>query len=151
MRQPTKLLEKHVSAQVRDFLKFRQWRSVRTQFAFAPGSFQTGEPGMADYLFLRYLENGLALALWIELKGPNDQRKCRCEVDKVCKLCRQTAWQERERVRGARVWVVSNIEDFERQYYAEFGWLHSDAGIGQMDLLLMAGVRGGAVLKRAQK
>lgn len=37
------------------------------------GSFQTDEPGQADYLFLRNLEGpnpGTALALWVEFKAP---------------------------------------------------------------------------------
>src|ERR1043166_3882420 len=52
---PVRLLEKHVAQQVRDFLSYRGWRPVRMTQTVLPGSFRTGEPGQADYLFLHYL------------------------------------------------------------------------------------------------
>ena len=80
-----------------------------------PASFQTGEPGQADYLFLRYLagrEPGSALALWIEFKAPGGRfRKG------------QEAWHARERLRGGLVWVVDSFEDFEASYGRRFGSL----------------------------
>ena len=121
-----KLLEKDVSKQVKDFLKARGWRPVRTQFAFSPGSFATGEPGMPDWLFLRYEAPGRGLILWVEVKGPNDQRKCRCQPGdrKPCKVCRQRLWHERERGLGASVCVVEDIELFSAAYERSYGHLH---------------------------
>jgi len=126
------LLEKDVVKQVKDFLELRGWRAVRTQFAATPGMFSTGEPGMADYLFLRYMPAEAAparcLAAWVEVKSPNDKRRCECRAGdkKVCKQCRQTRWQERERQRGAFVLVTSNIDRFADEYEKVFGWLHRD-------------------------
>lgn len=141
-KSPVKILEKQITEQVRDFLKYRGWRPVRTQFAFSPGSFQTGEPGMADYLFLRGTGPSVALALWIEFKGPRDKRRCTCAVGKQCKQCRQKAWQERERQRGFTVWVVDDFEWFAGEYARVYGWLHSgDQARGQLDLLTGVAVK----------
>jgi hypothetical protein len=134
------LLERHITKQVCDFLCYRGWRPLRTQFAFSPGSFGTGEPGMADYLFLRYLGDGhqAVLALWIEFKGPRDRRTCSCRPGerRVCHVCRQRRWQERERQRGALVWVVDDFDFFAADYEKTFGWLHSgQQARGQLDLL----------------
>jgi hypothetical protein len=135
-----KLLEKQVAQQVRDFLRARGWRIVRTQFAFSPGSFSTGEPGMADDLGLFYADRdrAVALALWLEYKGPNDRRHCTCQpgTGKQCKVCRQLAWHQRERLRGATVWVVSDFDFFATLYEKHFGWLHSgEKAVGQLSLL----------------
>jgi hypothetical protein len=135
-----KILEKQVAQQVRDFLRFRGWRIVRTQFAFSPGSFSTGEPGMADDLALRFMDRdrAIALALWLEYKGPNDRRRCTCQPGsgKPCKVCRQLQWHQRERARGAVVWVVDDFSFFAELYEKHFGWLHSgDAAVGQLSLL----------------
>jgi hypothetical protein len=83
-----------------------------------PGSFQTGEPGQADYLFLRYLTGekpGSTLALWIEFKAPNGRLRKG-----------QPEWHARERLRGGLVWVVDSFEDFEESYRREFIWLHAE-------------------------
>jgi hypothetical protein len=136
MPNPLKLIEADIARQCRDFMRARSWRHVRTQFAFSPGSFSTGEPGMADSLFLRYMDNGAALATWVEFKSPNDKRRCNCGPGRQCKLCRQRAWQERERARGAVVWVVDDLQEFIERYEAAYGWLHrADTGRGQLDLL----------------
>jgi hypothetical protein len=133
-------LEKHVVKQVRDFLAYRGWRPVHTGVIAGPG-FSMGEPGRPDYLFLYYQEAGCALALWVEMKSPNDKRRCNCAAGKLCKVCRQKIWHDRERMRGAVVWVVSDFDAFAAAYEASYGWLHSGAtGRGQLDLL--AGVSG---------
>lgn len=134
-----KLLEKHVSKQVVDFLRAHGWRAVRTQFAFAPGSFTTGEPGMPDWCFIRYMpvdfHPSRALVMWVEVKGPNDQRKCRCGPGerKPCKVCRQHQWQDRERARGAVVVVVSDLDWFIAEYEKAFGFLHRDEPRAEQD------------------
>ena len=135
-----KIVEKQVAQQARDYLRARGWRIVRTQFAFSPGSFSTGEPGMADDLAVFYVDQNraVALALWLEYKGPNDRRRCTCQPGsgKPCHVCRQLQWHARERQRGGIVWVVSDFDFFANLYEKHFGWLHSgDAAVGQLDLL----------------
>ena len=133
----SKILEKDVQQAHIDFMAARSWRFVRTQFATMPGMFATGEPGQPDGFFVRYMPApelpSRALFVWCEFKGPNDQRSCRCtvelnkrgrEVKKVCKICRQKAWHDRERGRGAIVVVSNDIATFARWYEREFGWLH---------------------------
>jgi hypothetical protein len=83
-----------------------------------PGSFQTGEPGQPDYLFVRYMTSakpGSALALWIEFKAPGGRLRAG-----------QPEWHARERLRGSLVWVVDSLEDFEEAYDHEFGWIHAE-------------------------
>ena len=129
------LLEKDVSEQVKSFLEARGWRGVRTQFAFTPGAFSTGEPGMPDWCYVRYMPvkevPARALVLWVEVKGPNDQRTCRCRAadKKKCKVCRQKAWHERERALGAALVVVDDIDWFEADYNKAFGFLHRDCPV----------------------
>ena len=125
----------------RFFDDFRGWRLVRTQFAATPGMFSTGEVGMPDYLALRYMPMEAAparcLAAWIEVKGPNDKRVCKCRVGdkKPCKFCRQKKWQDTERLGGAVVIVVSSLEYLQAWYDAEFGWLHrGEQAKGQLHL-----------------
>ena len=135
------LLEKHITKQVRDYLAARGWRPVRMHPVVTPGMFSAGEPGQPDYLFLHY-RGRAALVLWIEFKGPKDRRRCVCRGgDKnLCAVCRQQAWHDRERLRGATVWVVSDIAEFIAEYERVYGWLHfGDAARGQLDLLADAG------------
>jgi hypothetical protein len=83
-----------------------------------PGSFQTGETGQADYLFLRYMPGGKpgeTLSLWIEFKAPGGRLRKG-----------QPEWHARERLRGGVVWVVHSFEDFEGSYRREFGWVHAE-------------------------
>jgi hypothetical protein len=102
------LKERDVTRQVCDYLGFRGWRALRMQRTVLPGSFQTGEPGQADYLFLRYMlggKPGSTLSLWIEFKAPGGRlRKGQAE------------WHVRERLRGGLVWVVGSFEAFEEAY-----------------------------------
>jgi hypothetical protein len=132
---PVKILEKQVTEQVRDYLKYRGWRAIRMQRTVVPGAFQSGEPGMPDYLFLRYLppfptpKGAAALCLWIEFKAPGGKLREG-----------QAEWHCRERLRGGSVWVVDDLDWFAELYEKHFAWLHSgDSAIGQMDLL--AGVK----------
>ena len=142
------LSESDVVRQIRDFLQHRQWRMVRMQRTVVPGQFQSGEPGMADAVFLRYVPTALpgsALILWCEFKSPNDRRKCRCAqiqgTRKQCGVCLQKRWRERERSRGALVWTVNDFIWFEQEYSRTFGWLHAPGtGVGQLDLLASSGV-----------
>ena len=139
------LKESDVQSQVRDYLKARGWRPVRTQFSFTPGSFSTGEPGMPDYLFLYPMAGGqycASLALWIEFKSPK-ARGCICKPGeaKKCRHCRQHAWHAKERAKGFTVWAgIDDFTWFEDTYLSMFGWLHAgDHARGQLDLL--AGVK----------
>ena len=122
------LLEKEVTQQVKDYLLYRGWRPVRMMRTAIPGAFSVGEPGMPDFLFLRYLDcrpTCAALALWVEMKRPDGKLREG-----------QPEWHARERARGATVWVVDDFEWFEGLYHKHFGWLHSgDAAAGQLDLL----------------
>ena len=137
-----KMIERDVAAQGKDFLTLRGWRMVRTQFAFTPGAFSTGEPGMADALFIRYMPSpevpARCLCLWVEWKGPRDKRTCQCRPGerKICKVCRQQRWQANERLRGALVWQVSSLEQLERLYGQQFGFLHRERPIYKQTSLL---------------
>jgi hypothetical protein len=117
---PIKPLERDITRQVCDYLGYRGWRPIRMQRTVLPGSFQTGEPGQADYLFLRYetSQPGAALALWIEFKTPSGRLRKG-----------QPEWHARERLRGGIVWTVSSLQTFEADYNTHFGWLHNDAGL----------------------
>lgn len=141
-QRPVKQTESDVQRTVRDFLKAHGWRPVRTQFAFSPGAMSTGEPGMADYLFiypLRGITRGYAtmLGLWIEFKSPSAKLTCRCTIEKKCRLCKQAEWQLKERSKGFVVWSgVDNFDWFEGEYRRHFGWLHAgEQARGQLDLL----------------
>jgi len=129
----TKVLEKTVRDLVFGFLRDRRWRIVKTEFSAMPGVRATGEPGMADCVAIRYMGAPevptRALALWIEFKGPNDRRTCFCDPStpkKLCKVCRQKHWQERERGRGAVVIVVNSFPDFCAWYQHNLSFLHSE-------------------------
>lgn len=122
------MLEKHVARPVRDFLRAHGWRIVRTEFVFVPGARSTGEPGMPDDIALYYLKGGQAYVLWLEYKGPNDQRTCRCRPgDKnPCKVCRQKKWHADEKARGGRVVQIDDADWFFSEYERAYGFLHRD-------------------------
>jgi|SRR5262245_7583625 len=121
---PLPLAERDVTRQVRDFLGYRGWRAVRMQRTVVPGAFQAGEAGMADFLFLYYLDQkipvgdwepsneGFALAVWVEFK----RRGAKAAEH-------QKAWIERERIRGGTVVVVDDYDKFVDWYVEHFGWL----------------------------
>lgn len=135
-----RLDESQITKQVKDFMLAHGWRSVRMQRTVVPGQFQSGEPGMPDMLFIRYLENAVSLTLWVEFKTPQDRRKCRCAqilgTKKRCTVCDQAKWRDRERRAGGAVWLVDDLGRFIDAYDRQYGWLHSgDSGRGQLDLL----------------
>lgn len=121
----TELSESDVTKQIKGYLEARGWRIKRNQRTVVPGQFQAGEPGEPDLLAIRYLENGVALVLWIELKSPTDKRKCRCAQRKrgLCTPCAQEDWRTREIQRGGIVWRVDNLQKFADRYSATFGWV----------------------------
>jgi len=140
-RSPLASTEKEVSDAVVAFMEAHGWRAVRTQWAAIPGVFSTGEKGMPDYLFIRYMPmeavKSRSLVLWIEFKSPTDKRKCEClklaqravarkRKPKLCHVCRQREWADAERAKGGVVFDVSNIEYWERIYATYYGWLHRD-------------------------
>lgn len=114
-----KLVERDVVAQVVPYLTNRGWRAVRMQRTVMPGQFQAGEPGMPDYLFVFY-GGGSAFGrriLWIEFKGPNDKRKCKCKgAGRECTICAQAEWKRKEQIRGGTVLTVSDLDEFIAWY-----------------------------------
>lgn len=115
------LSESQISNQVKGFMEAHGWRALRNTRMIAPGRFQTGEPGMPDYLFLRYSP---IQTLWIEFKRPEDRRKCACLKNagtrKRCTVCDQKAWKDREKLRGAMVWTVKDYDAFVTLYGDRF-------------------------------
>lgn len=122
------LLEADVTAQIKDFMEWRNWRAIRMQRTVVPGQFSTGEPGIADFLFVRYLRTeflGLSVTCWIEMK--------RAQGGKLAD--KQIAWRNRELLRGAVVIKASNVSEFHDQYDAAFGWLVSESWVnGQQEI-----------------
>jgi hypothetical protein len=125
---PAKLLEADVTKQIKDFMEWRQWRPVRMQRTVIPGAFQTGEPGIADYLFIRYLHTefaGLAVTCWVEMKR---QHRGKMGDDQI-------KWRDREKKRGAIVLKANDLRDFERKYEELFGWLRTESWVqGQQQI-----------------
>ena len=115
----TQLLEREVTKQIKDFMEWRSWRAIRMQRTVIPNSFQTGEPGMPDFLFVRYLATGftgLAVHCWVEMKRP---RYGKLSEDQI-------KWHARERACGAVILKADDLRDFERQYERLFGWLRTE-------------------------
>jgi len=88
---------------------------------------------MADYACVRFMPAEAAPArcmfFWLEAKSPNDKRSCFCDIKKpkkLCKVCRQKKWQERERQRGGVVVQAASVDTFAAWYEVYFGWLHRD-------------------------
>lgn len=121
MPDPFALKEKDVTRQVRDFLSWNQWRPFRNQVSTvqnaAGGWFSSGEKGMPDYLFVRYLPDkpALALNLWVEMKKPGEDLRPH-----------QIEWHRLERLRGAFILVADDYEAFRDEYYKTFSWLHNN-------------------------
>lgn len=144
--QPQKLSEADVTSQIRGFMESRGWRALRFQRTVMPGQFSTHEPGTPDLQMIKYVPSagiGCALVLWLEMKKRGARAVCRCRTKKPrqrCSSCDQANWRERERRRGAQVWVVDDLGWFISEYERVFGWLHTgDGAWGQLDLL--AGVK----------
>jgi VRR-NUC domain-containing protein len=116
----TDLSEKHVARQASEFLQWRGWRRLRNQSGVSSNQagtvFRYGEKGMADLLFVRYLQRQPhALVLWVETKAP--KRKLSAD---------QVRWQENERERGAMVVTVYCYEQFAEWYENVLGWVDTD-------------------------
>jgi hypothetical protein len=131
-----KLAERDVTQQVKDYLRFRGWRIIRHQVSRFAGA---GEVGMPDLQAIRYLSDGVACVLWIELKAPSDRRKCRCKPGqrKPCTVCAQAKWHAEETARGAVIRTVKDIQEFIGWYEATYSWLPARGG----QLELLAGAR----------
>jgi hypothetical protein len=118
----SKLLEKDVAQQVRDFMECRHWRRVRMQsikgFGAGGSMITVGEKGMADLLYVLYLSEkefpGLAAFCWVETKRFKGGKRHQEQND----------WQTKERQRGAIVLNANDIVLFEKEYNAHFGWVH---------------------------
>ena len=128
-----KLLERDVTKAIKQFMQLRGWRALRMQSGTFTnpqfGVHQIGEPGMPDYLFLYYLADAECVALWVEMKRPGDDGKCRCKPGgKLCRTCRQTKWRVNELMRGAVVVEARNLETFGAWYEKYFAWLHGPDG-----------------------
>ena len=109
------LLERQVDRQVKDFMELRGWRTIRFQRTVIPGAFMTGEPGIPDRMYLKYLDrNGVCVAVWIELKRA---KRGKLSEDQI-------KWRNREIARGAVVLKVDDIDEFMADYERRFGWLH---------------------------
>lgn len=125
--KPPALLERDTSKQVRDFMIAKGWRVFRVQRVLIPGAFATGEKGMPDFTFVRYLKQGkypaLTCTLYVEMKrekggvvGPH-----------------QVKWKKLEEERGGIVWTVDSFTLFVNRYDREFAWLHDGRLPGQVE------------------
>ncbi len=95
------------------FMARHGWRLIRNQRTIdASLGFSTGEPGMPDFQCVRYLENGVAVVLWVELKKKNKKANPQ-----------QKKWILRERTRGGLVIVLDDLERFKAWYAEKFTWL----------------------------
>jgi hypothetical protein len=127
------LAERDVTKQVKDYLRLRGWRIFRHQVAMFAGA---GERGMPDLSAVRYLGDGKALVIWLELKAPSDRRKCRCQPGKrnPCTVCAQKKWHQEETARGALIRIVRDLDEFVGWYEQAYAWLHQGEP-GQLSLL----------------
>ena len=100
--RPIKLTEKDVTRVCKDYLELRQWHMVRIN----AGPF--GAPGQPDYFAVRYRKP--ADVIWVEFKGGNGRIGPK-----------QKLWIEAERLRGATVWVVSDISELIDLYEDRYG------------------------------
>ena len=119
----TKLSEKDVTHQVKGFMEYLGWRAVRMQRTIMKGQFQTGEPGMADWLFIYYgrvfAPTVMAKVIWIEIKSPGKTAKCRCATKKPRQRCTfhdQASWKAAEIARGAVVWTIDSLEALKQEF-----------------------------------
>lgn len=117
--------EAEIARAIVDFMQKRLWRSIRMQRTVIPGQFQTGEPGITDYLFLHYEP---VLVLWVEVKAPDGHLRPQ-----------QREWIDRERARGATVWIAADIGAYEEAYAEKYGWLHDGTHPGQVEMYMGTG------------
>ena len=109
---PKTLKERDIVKQCKMFLEFHGWRAIRMQRTVVSGQFQCGEPGIPDFLFLRYPcpNSNVSNVMWIEFKS------------KAGKLSdKQAEWHFKERIRGATIWVVDDFDVFRQQYEENYG------------------------------
>lgn len=125
---PAQLLEREITKQIKGFMAWRLWRPVRMQRTVIPNTFQTGEPGMPDFLFIRYLRTGftgLAVTCWVEMK--------RAKRGKLAED--QIKWRDTELLRGAIVLKANDLREFEQEYERLFGWLRTEQWVhGQQQI-----------------
>jgi hypothetical protein len=136
------LSEAHIQRTCTEFLELDGWRPLRTD----PVSDRShgkgfGEPGMADHLYIRYLDPAdfeehekkrWAEVLWVEYKrqrGGNGKRALFTKAEKA--KIHQTAWHAQERARGALTIIlgedcVASIEGF-MDWYAKSGLLRKSS------------------------
>lgn len=119
----TKLRERDVSQQVRDFLSFRGWRVLRNNVTkakdYAGNWTSYGEPGMPDFLALFYFRKeqpGACAALWVECK----QEGARLRANQV-------VWHTAEIARNALVVVADDFETFHQWYWSNLSWVHNSS------------------------
>ena len=155
------LSEAAVTDQTIGFFEAHGWRPIRHQRFVIPGAGQSGESGMPDYQLVYYLESGVALIIWCELKSTTARDDCRClerrEKGKrgVCTLCAQAAWRRKEMLRSKGRAVVIRARGIDEPvqraeangdlvcggflgdwYDLKYGWLHQGAAAdGQMRLV----------------
>lgn len=154
MAKQKALTETQVTDQVTRYLELRGWRLVRNQSAFVQrtdgygqlvSGFRIGEVGMPDWTAIRYLENGVCLLFWLEMKANGFGRTCRCKPavgkkkPKLCVLCGQKAWRETESMTSRNRAVIVRVSDFQEfvgWYQQRYQWLHQGAQAeGQMELV----------------
>lgn len=161
MRGKPALTEAAVTDQVIGFLEARGWRPIRHQRFVIPGAGQSGESGMPDYSLIYYLDAGVSLTIWCELKSTTARDDCRCAERREkgkrgsCTICSQALWRRNEmlRSRGRAVVIRARGVDevvqraepngdlvcagwFGSWYDEKYGWLHrGPAADGQMRLV----------------
>lgn len=127
------LLEADVSQQVKDFMEWRGWRAKRQNVTKVPDGtgrwIHFNEPGVADFLFIKYLSTeltGLSVTCWVEMKR---ERGGRLAED-------QKKWRDREVSRGAVVLKANDIRQFHSEYDHLFGWLQTEEWVrgGQREI-----------------
>lgn len=114
-RNPSAMLEKHLSQAIQEFLRIDDWRVFRQESLrnTIQGRY-AGELGMPDLLALRYYhaeDDALgqaygADALWIEVKRKGQKPKPH-----------QLEWHAKERALGAEVVVVDDYSEFRSWYF----------------------------------
>lgn len=120
---PPKLSEAHIAQTCTQFLELDGWRAIKMEpVSHREWGKGTGEPGQADYLYIRYVQ-----AAWDGNKWPASTRVI-CEVlwrewkragGKAAE--HQTEWHARERARGALTLIAgvdfeASIEGFVEFY-----------------------------------
>ena len=125
--RPPRLTEAQVQQQCVDFMRLDGWRPLRTD----PCSDRRrgkgfGELGMADHLFIRYLDGGelplagAAQVLWVEFKRPpgfdfrgHQQKGTRAKLH-------QRLWHGAERATGALTIIAG--DDFPPDFDGFVAW-----------------------------